>query len=273
VYETRVRYSERFGRFADAFVGETLFGGERRWTEAAVRDGEWNAMLREWAVAARWPGASDEARSVARHVHCVRGLELAFFGDMYRRHVLEREQAGMSENVDERRTPEQFLALLGSHERREKFRTYAMRALEYYLALDRAFALYGADLSGDGHWFSEADAHRLDAMAQAEVALPAALRAVVAAFSDTSGGRIRNGRMNKQYRWLLRLVGTRASKRFLPLLEPLFWVATSGEQSGGESCYRLHVWRSDSEESSALTPYPTAADAGRVWRRAYRATA
>jgi hypothetical protein len=110
------------------------------------------ALAREWAEHARVITLEAATRSVARHVHCVRGAELAFLHSVFRRFVLRRDEDPL--NDIERLTVGEFETALGDEWRRH-FERWAQRALAIFLPLDRAFALFGARGMDDTHWFSE----------------------------------------------------------------------------------------------------------------------
>jgi hypothetical protein len=113
-FET-VRADALFGGFADTFV-RIVFAGHA----IDARDGAFDRELRQYAVRAKFVGDDARSRSVTRHVHCVRAVELAFFKHCHSRYVLCRDEPGQSDNVVERRTPAEFLALLENGEQRQK---------------------------------------------------------------------------------------------------------------------------------------------------------
>jgi hypothetical protein len=220
-----LRNDELGGRFVDRFVA--IVGGQEALLETAV--------AREWAEHARVITLEAATRSVARHVHCVRGAELAFFHSVFRRFVLRRDQDPL--NDIERVTVDEFETALGD-ERRRHFERWAQRALEVFLPLDRAFALFGARGMDDTHWFSEQHA----ACLLADDA-PVAFEAVREAFRRSRSGRVQNGRQNKSFAWLVSWF-TAATERapICTLLEPVFWCAVDD----GRRC-QLCRWSDDGQ--------------------------
>ncbi len=183
----------------------------------STRDGAFDRELRQYAVRAKFVDDDARSRSVTRHVHCVRAVKLAFFKHCHSRYVLCRDEPGQGESVVERRTPAEFLALLENGEQRQKMCVSAKLALEKYLPLDRAFALYAPSVDQETHWFNERHALRLVELERSGELLDA-LKPSVARFRDDATRRTHSGRMNKMFGWMLALAGPRAprSSRRLP---------------------------------------------------------
>lgn len=201
-----------------------------------TRDGAFDRELRQYAVRAKFVGDDARSRSVTRHVHCVRAVELAFFKHCHSRYVLCRDEPGQGESVIERRTPAEFLALLENDEQRQKMCVSAKLALGQYLPLDRAFALYAPNADQETHWFNERHALRLAELERSGELLDA-LKPIVARFRDDATRRTHSGRMNKMFGWMLALAGPRAAAQLAPFTEPLFWI-----RSGDGPQHRLCQW-------------------------------
>lgn len=250
-YQT-MRVHEDFGTFVDEFLQPLIYGAEFS-SKPAISlpcDAEWNARLRRIAVAGR--ASSNEVRTPEQHLHCVRGGELAFFADcIYKRHVLLRDDPAFANSIVERRTVEQVLALLNeSPDLRRKLSEYVDRAVRYYLPLDRAFALFATRMDQHSHWFSEHHANTIDGRGQNQ---HEALRLLCDSFSD-SNNRVRNGRANKMWRFMLQLAGKRTTERLQGLLEPLFWVKCENDSNR----FRLHSWNEDTGEFWRVDAVPVA---------------
>lgn len=252
-----IRVHEDFGKLVDEFLPAMVYPQEFSSKPVATlpRDAQWNARLRRIVVAGR--ASSNDLRTPEQHLHCVRGAELAFFADcVYKRHVLLRDDPNFSNSIVEQRSVEQVLSLLPSADHRRKLIEYAERAVRYFLPWDRAFALFSTRMDQHSHWFNEHHANSIDARGQAQ---HAALRLLRDAFSDT-GQRVRDGRANKMWRFLLQIAGARTTERLQGFLEPLFWVKCEHDSNR----FRLHSWN---EATGDLSPFPSADDNDPVWFR------